>query len=182
MRRLWIILLVFATSFGLEAKTKWVKKRSKFKTECRASELRRQDCELRTSGVKIGLHKDKFRFDDGKWLATQDLPISGDQVEWKRVRILQMSKRTLIEFWVWGEVEKESQLQPLHWVVLEIGQFEKPVRINQVVQRRKRLNGRALAGQMQKKAKYHYDPLEKHALSFHGGYIQWKAGKASGQF
>lgn len=181
MRFLLLTIFVLAAAGGLEAKTRWVKK-SKFKSECRSAELRRQDCELRMPGIKIGMHKDRFRFDDGKWLATQDLPIAGPDVEWKQVRVAQMSKRTIIEFWVWGEVEKESQLQPLHWVVLEIGQFEKPVRIDRIVQRRKRLNGRILAGQNPKTPKYNYDPLEKHSLSFKGGFIHWKAGRSSGKF
>lgn len=134
--------------------------------------------------LKVGLFQDKWRFDDGKWLANLNLPLSGDHVEWQKAVLKPYGQRTLVELWVWSEPEGEAKVQALHWIVLEAGNISQTPRLEKIVQRRRLLPERQVASGRAKptRPRFQHDPLEKHGLVLNKGKVFWRMGREKGEF
>lgn len=179
---IWMVmgLMIWTNS----AQARIVKPTRNSKTVCLARELKRKDCGLRLKKLKVGLFHDKWRFDDGKWLANQNIPVTGDHVEWKKAELKRVGSRWIVEMWIWGEPEGEARVQALNWLVLEIGDFSNTPRLQRVVQRRRVLPDRKIASgsATKKRLRFQFDPLEKHGLVLNRGKILWRLGREKGEF
>lgn len=179
----WTLLCVIFLLTQDPAEARLVKpSRRDSKAACTPRELKRKDCKLTAKKLKVGLFQDKWRFDDGKWLANQNLPVVGDGVQWQKVTLRQLGTRYVVEMWVWSEPQGETKVQDLNWIVMEVGNFSKAVGVQQVVQRRRLLPPRQVASTSKGQARYQLDPLEPHGLVLSQGKILWRAGRDKGEF
>lgn len=154
------------------------------KGKCTKRELSLKDCELRVGKTKLNLFQGKWRFEDGLWLAVNDLPVNGETVQWDKVTLNQYDDRRILQLWLWSRSEGEAEVQALNWYVIEIGQYESPARVHEVVQRR-RLGARVTDSTRTpatKQSIYIYDPRDKTDLNNAKKQLKWSAGRRHGQF
>lgn len=154
------------------------------KGQCTKRELSLQDCELRIGKTKLNLFQGRWRFDDGLWLSVNDMPVAGELVQWDKISFEQHNNRRILQMWVWSKPTGEAEVQNLNWFVMELGEFESPKRVHEVVQRR-RLGARVTDSTRKpatQQAIYIYDPRDKTALQTTKTQIKWSAGRRHGEF
>lgn len=154
------------------------------KNKCNKRELSLRDCELVVGKTKLNLLKERWRFEDGLWLAVNDLPVKGDTIQWDQIRLDQYAERRILQLWLWSRSEGEAEVQTLNWYVIELGEQESPVRVHEVVQRR-RLGARVTDSTRipaTKAAIYIYDPRDKTNLKPAKEKLMWSAGRRHGEF
>ena len=142
------------------------------KLSCSADELERRDCELESGKLKLNLYHGKWRFADGVTMAVHDLPTGDLDVKWKVVRLHLKGGRRLLEYSAWSPPAGDGEVQTLIWHVIEVSEREPKVHVAEIVQRRKTIDERGPASQV--------DPPEKHGLRFTKTGTEWYAGRRKG--
>ncbi|MGE0763573.1 MAG: hypothetical protein AB7N80_09880 [Bdellovibrionales bacterium] len=173
------------------AKSKHAKaKKTSNKATCGQRELSQKDCHLWVGNTKLNLLKENWRFNDGLWLGVHDVPLNAPDTQWDKVRLEQFGERRFLQMWIWSSPIGEAAVQNLNWFVMELGERESPVRVQQVVQRRRRLGPpkiatEAVEGVADRKpaaVQFVYDPRDKTELKAHKGQLKWSAGRRHGEF
>lgn len=176
---LWVGFL--GVSFAAEAKQK--SQKQKDKTLCTSREIQRMDCQLNIGRLRVGIYHDKFRVDDGNWIAAHDVPGYVEGVEWKAIQLKKIGNRNFVEFQIWSVPKGETRISELMWSVVEVqGRVATP-HLNELIQRRRQVTPKELVqGTPSAKEirKYHHDPMEKFGLQPRSGKIEWRAGAHKG--
>jgi hypothetical protein len=199
---IFLLVLAFAPSAEMAAaKTKSVARSKKLakvsyeKKLCTPLELKQQNCTLKVGETRLGLLHERWRFNDGIWINVNDVPLSGEGVSWHKVTLNQFGARRVLQLWLWTPSQGEANVQNLKWFVVELGESESPVRVQEIVRRRRLVvetkpaasEDSAAATPTRKpaaasKPKYNFDPEEKTDLKLLKDKLQWQAGRRHGEF
>lgn len=140
---------------------------------CSPRELKLRNCTLKQGSLHIEMQKERLRLNDGVWRNLEDEPLKGD-VEWQKVRLQKIGKRTFIEFWIWDLPKGEAAVSDLVWIVWEIKGVETIARVQDVIQKRTpKVDGK---GYILDKEKAH-----KIAAGAHG-IVKWSSDSLHGEF
>lgn len=140
---------------------------------CNKRDLALRTCTLKQGPLRVELQKERLRLNDGVWRNLEDEPLKGD-IEWHKVRLHNVGKKTVLEFWMWTTPKGEVAVSDLVWVVWEVNGVEVVERVHQVVQKRTpKVDGKG----------YILDKIKKHRLEPgpRGG-VRWFVEDLHGEF
>lgn len=140
---------------------------------CSARELSLRNCTLKQGPLRVEMQKERLRLNDGVWRNLEDEPIKGD-VEWQKVQLEKIGKRSFIEFWIWNLPKGEAAVSDLVWIVWEIKGVETIARIHEVIQKRTpKVDGKG----------YILDQVKAHKIvAAPHGMVKWTVDNRHGEF
>lgn len=153
------LALAKATPSGKGAKKETIKK------TCSVKALRQKDCHLNNGAMKIQVWNDKIFLNDKINRDLKPLPLTGKDVEWQQINLLQLKDRYFLELYLWNEADPKTEVQSLYWFVLEIKGSQLLAKLNQLIQKRKILVGTK---------NFKYDAKKKSELFYKNNKIYFK--------
>ncbi len=109
----------------------------KFKTDCGARELARQDCRLMADTYNLRLLKDTVAWNDGTWRTVDDMPLRGEGVQWERASFNFINGWPILQLWIWDAGVGEAKVQSLHWYVADAAKRQFTILASGVVRKRR---------------------------------------------
>jgi hypothetical protein len=144
--------------------------------QCPKRGLERKDCLLKQGAFQVQVSKLKITWNDGTWTNIADIPVSGDDYQWEKIELSQLSGRWMLQMWVWDGGKGEAKVQSLHWLVGEMKDRKFTTALNQIVRRREVHATQPVS--------YTYDKLTPHSLVVvrkgSGKSLHWTVDKQSG--
>lgn len=156
--KLLLIFTVLVTSFSSLAKV-----------SCQAKELKFKNCRILSKSIRVGVSSTKIRFSVGSWSSIGDFPDAEKVSEWQQVRLLLVGERQFLSLKVWHRLEKEVELEELHWVVLELKERKIQLQLDKTMGRRA------------SKGKKIQDVMKPTQLRFENGHYKWSVGEERGE-
>ncbi|MGE0527641.1 MAG: hypothetical protein AB7G93_07535 [Bdellovibrionales bacterium] len=181
-----LLTFLFVSSSAATSTRK--KAATKDKQVCTATELKRQDCRLRSGDYEIRLLKETVTWKDGVWPTVENVPLVGPGTQWEKVRFELMKEWPILQLWIWDKGAGEAQVQSLHWFVTALEHRKLDLLAEGVVRKRRMrpLDEEAVGeaadgdGEGDSKAppKFLFDAWETHGLKMlKDGRLQWSLGR-----
>ena len=148
------------------------------KSNCVSKELKLMNCEIALKKAQYSLSKDSMRINDGTWRGVFYWPDAESVVEWHTTKLRELGGKRLLVTKVWKKEPSvpSLDLESLHWVIYEIQGTKVELKIDKIVQKRRRG-----AGSKEKPAgDYMSGKLETHVLKMQDDDVIWKLGHSKG--
>lgn len=139
---------------------------------CPARKLKLRDCHLSLGVHKVQVWSDKIFVQDEFNRSLTELPLK--EAEWIEVTLQELGGRKFLEFVAWDAPQGQGDVASKKWYVYEIQKEHAILRLEKLVQRRKKVDEK----------RFHYDRLEKFGLSAEkakpGYKVKWSVAREKG--
>lgn len=133
------------------------------KTWCSPTELNLKNCSISSRSLELNIHEKEARVNNGIWHHLRTLePLEGAQT-WQSLGLRPIQNKLFLQAKVWHNSKVLEGIEHLRWLVWEIEGTELNLKINEIIQRRKKI----------KEDQYITDPLEKHGIKIKDKKIIW---------
>lgn len=106
---LWNVVLIAALAWSAPTKLK-----------CTHRELKAKDCHLQSPPFQVNLLEATVSWNDGTWRTVEGMPLKGEGVEWELVGFELHDGWPILQMRIWDRGVGESNVQSLHWFVLDL--------------------------------------------------------------
>lgn len=121
---------------------------------CSPTELNLKNCSLSHRELELNFNKSDVRVNNGVWHHLRHLKSLEKNQQWHSLGIRAFNQRVFLQAKVWVSSEVIDSIEHLKWLVWEVSGTELNLKINEVIQKRKKIE----------EDKYITDPLEKHGI------------------
>lgn len=146
----------------------------KAKGNCTSGEIQRKSCQLNWRGATYKFQVDNVSIFDGTWRKVEAIPKGKELSSWSSLSLSTIGSRLFFELKAWDKPKTEAMIQSLHWLVVEIQQTSIILKLDRVIQKRRRDPNNSKG--------FLYDPKESHKLSLQSGKVKWTSGANEGEF
>lgn len=154
---------------------------SRDKTTCSRKDIVRQDCALQVGRDRLRLLAETLVWSNGTWHTVDQMPLKGDGTQWEKMQFQSFNGWPLLQVWIWGKGSGETQVQSLHWYVVDWIERKAHVRGEGVVRKRRMKQKAAVdggKGPVAPSPEYIYDGWETHGLKLQkNGAVEFSLGR-----
>lgn len=144
--------------------------------KCSPRGLDIKNCSLTRGDLRIQIRDDKVNSFNGVHRKIVEVPLAGENVEWKSWRLVRLNRSLFLEGEVWDEASPQTGVSELRWLVYKLEGVEPKLKLNE------RVKSRKLISEEKSKKNYEYDRPVGHKIFRKGKKLKWKLGFKEGEF
>ena len=133
------------------------------KSWCSPTELNLKNCSIQTRELEVHVNEADVRVNNNVWHHLRHLKQLETTQQWDSLGLRTFSERIFLQAKVWKKSKVLESIEHLNWLVWEVDGTELKLKIQEVIQKRKKI----------KEGEFITDPLEKHGIKFKNKKLIW---------